>query len=206
MDIPNNTSDSEALPGSGGFNANNQWHSFFKLLKKGSQMPFQPFHLLKKNIPKLTRRKNNVIGEGGYAEVYLGKLEDGTFVAIKKLTRGNQEEMTADFLSELGIICCILSLLNKFCLSSILHKSYNLMSSSALSKAGNVDVLNCYYAHGEDNENFQRQLEHIVLIYYRDIKERYKSGISHSPAAPVSLVGSSQTSSVPSSVKIVTYN
>jgi len=46
----------------------------------------------------------NLIGEGGYAEVYLGKLEDGNFVAIKRLTRGNQEEMTADFLSELGII------------------------------------------------------------------------------------------------------
>ncbi|KAL1358406.1 hypothetical protein HN51_003680 [Arachis hypogaea] len=139
------TSDSEALPGSGGSNANNQWRGFFKLLKKGSQMPFQPFHPLKKNVPKLTRRKSkrvredlipssfdsefanfksswknftlselqaatddfshdNVIGEGGYAEVYLGKLEDGNFVAIKKLTRGNQEEMTADFLSELGII------------------------------------------------------------------------------------------------------
>ncbi|XLR00510.1 hypothetical protein S83_066708, partial [Arachis hypogaea] len=109
------------IPGSGGSNANNQWRSFFKLLKKGSQMPFQPFHILKKNVPKLTRRKNNVIGEGGYAEVYLEKLEDGTFVAIKKLTRGNQEEMTADFLSELGIICCILSLLSKFCLSSTLH-------------------------------------------------------------------------------------
>ncbi|RYR73008.1 hypothetical protein Ahy_A02g007266 [Arachis hypogaea] len=214
MDIPNNTSDSEALPGSGGFNANNQWHSFFKLLKKGSQMPFQPFHLLKKNIPKLTRRKSkraatddfihgmivlvyyifmvrndNVIGEGGYAEVYLGKLEDGTFVAIKKLTRGNQEEMTADFLSELGIICCILSLLNKFCLSSILHNRW-------LKQA----TLQLHLTH------FDPRLEHIVLIYYRDIKERYKSGISHSPAAPVSLVGSSQTSSVPSSVKIVTYN
>ncbi|KAL2945826.1 hypothetical protein AAZX31_U027100 [Glycine max] len=46
----------------------------------------------------------NLIGEGGYAEVYLGKLEDGNFVAIKRLTRGCQEEMTADFLSELGII------------------------------------------------------------------------------------------------------
>ncbi|MED6136672.1 hypothetical protein PIB30_058020 [Stylosanthes scabra] len=149
------TSDSEALPGSGGFregggtNPNNQWRGFFKLLKKGSQMPFQTFHPLK-SVPKLTRRKSkrvredlipspalnssfdsdfasfksswknftlselqaatddfshdNVIGEGGYAEVYLGKLEDGNFVAIKKLTRGNQEEMTADFLSELGII------------------------------------------------------------------------------------------------------
>ncbi|QHN92936.1 Receptor-like cytosolic serine/threonine-protein kinase [Arachis hypogaea] len=163
IDIPNSTSDSEALPGSGGSNANNQWHSFFKLLKKGSQMQFQPFHLLKNNVSKLTRRKSkrvrydlipsffdsefanfksswknftlselqaatndfshdNIIGEGWYAEVYLGKLEDGTFVAIKKLTRGNQEEMAADFLSELGIMCCILSLLSKFCLSSTLHK------------------------------------------------------------------------------------
>ncbi|KAL9320930.1 hypothetical protein ACSQ67_012769 [Phaseolus vulgaris] len=133
-------------------NSNNQWRGFFKLLKKGSQMPFQTFHPLK-NVPKLTRRKSkriredlipslnspalqssfdtefgcfksswknftlaeiltatdefsqvNLIGEGGYAEVYLGKLEDGNFVAIKRLTRGNQEEMTADFLSELGII------------------------------------------------------------------------------------------------------
>ncbi|RYQ91557.1 hypothetical protein Ahy_B09g097486 [Arachis hypogaea] len=170
------------IPGSGGSNANNQWRSFFKLLKKGSQMPFQPFHILKKNVPKLTRRKskkaatddfshNNVIGEGGYAEVYLEKLEDGTFVAIKKLTRGNQEEMTADFLSELGIICCILSLLSKFCLSSTLHNRW-------LKQA----TLQLHLTHFDPR--------------------CYKSGISHSPAALVSLVGSSQTSSVPSSVKI----
>ncbi|KAL4286778.1 hypothetical protein AHAS_Ahas19G0120200 [Arachis hypogaea] len=55
---PVSTSDSETLPGSGGSNANNQWRDFFKLLKKGSQMPFQPFHPLKKNVPKLTRRKS----------------------------------------------------------------------------------------------------------------------------------------------------
>uniref|UniRef100_A0A2N9HBG7 non-specific serine/threonine protein kinase n=1 Tax=Fagus sylvatica TaxID=28930 RepID=A0A2N9HBG7_FAGSY len=47
---------------------------------------------------------DNLIGEGGYAEVYRGALEDGQLVAIKRLTRGTQEEMTADFLSELGII------------------------------------------------------------------------------------------------------
>ncbi|XLR23372.1 hypothetical protein HN51_069716, partial [Arachis hypogaea] len=76
---------------------------------------------------------DNVIREGGYAEVYLGKLEDGTFVAIKKLTRGNQEEMTADILYELGIICCILSLL---------IRSYNLISSSALSKQNQRSQLN----------------------------------------------------------------
>ena len=48
--------------------------------------------------------EDNLIGEGGYAEVYKGALEDGQLVAIKRLTRGSQEEMTADFLSELGVI------------------------------------------------------------------------------------------------------
>ncbi|KAJ7980180.1 Kinase family protein [Quillaja saponaria] len=48
--------------------------------------------------------RENLIGEGGYAEVYKGYLEDGQIVAIKRLTRGTQEEMTADFMSELGII------------------------------------------------------------------------------------------------------
>ncbi|KAL1540816.1 calmodulin-binding transcription activator 2-like isoform X1 [Salvia divinorum] len=45
-------------------------------------------------------------------------------------------------------------------------------------KAGRVDVLHCYYAHGEDNENFQRrsywmleeEMSHIVLVHYRDVK------------------------------------
>lgn len=45
-----------------------------------------------------------MIGEGGYAEVYKGALEDGQLVAIKRLTRGTQEEMTADFLCELGTV------------------------------------------------------------------------------------------------------
>lgn len=46
----------------------------------------------------------NLIGEGGYSEVYKGHLADGQLVAIKRLTRGSPEEMTADFLSELGIL------------------------------------------------------------------------------------------------------
>ncbi|CBI26143.3 hypothetical protein VitviT2T_006406 [Vitis vinifera] len=46
----------------------------------------------------------NLIGEGGYAEVYKGQLQDGQFVAIKRIIRGTPEEMTVDFLSELGII------------------------------------------------------------------------------------------------------
>lgn len=46
----------------------------------------------------------NLIGEGGYSEVYKGHLKDGQLVAIKRLSGGTPEEMTADFLSELGII------------------------------------------------------------------------------------------------------
>uniref|UniRef100_A0A7N2R6B9 CG-1 domain-containing protein n=1 Tax=Quercus lobata TaxID=97700 RepID=A0A7N2R6B9_QUELO len=72
-------------------------------------------------------------------------------------------------------------------------------------KANSVDVLHCYYAHGEENENFQRRsywmldacLEHIVLVHYREVKEGYKSGISRLMADPGSQAGSPQSCSVP---------
>ncbi|XP_075478494.1 calmodulin-binding transcription activator 2-like isoform X2 [Primulina tabacum] len=45
-------------------------------------------------------------------------------------------------------------------------------------KVGSVDMLHCYYAHGEDNENFQRRsywllepdLMHIVFVHYLGVK------------------------------------
>ncbi|KAG9445914.1 hypothetical protein H6P81_012042 [Aristolochia fimbriata] len=51
-------------------------------------------------------------------------------------------------------------------------------------KVGNEDALNCYYAHGEQNPNFQRRsywmlnqaLEHIVLVHYREVTEGRHSG------------------------------
>ncbi|XLU70756.1 hypothetical protein S245_029809, partial [Arachis hypogaea] len=46
----------------------------------------------------------NLIGRGGFAEVYQGCLEEGKLIAVKKLTNGSLEEKTADFLSELGVI------------------------------------------------------------------------------------------------------
>ncbi|KAF5177856.1 Calmodulin-binding transcription activator [Thalictrum thalictroides] len=55
-------------------------------------------------------------------------------------------------------------------------------------KVGNVEALNCYYAHGEQNSNFQRRsfwmldlaYEHIVLVHYREITEgRHSVGLSH---------------------------
>ncbi|MBA0654720.1 hypothetical protein Goklo_021659, partial [Gossypium klotzschianum] len=48
--------------------------------------------------------RENIIGMGGYSIVYKGCLKDGRFVAIKRATKGTSDEMTAAFLSELGII------------------------------------------------------------------------------------------------------
>ncbi|XP_030496225.2 calmodulin-binding transcription activator 4 isoform X4 [Cannabis sativa] len=55
-------------------------------------------------------------------------------------------------------------------------------------KVGNVETLNCYYAHGEENPSFQRRsywildpaYEHIVLVHYRDITEGNSSSRSGS--------------------------
>ncbi|KAK9104127.1 hypothetical protein Scep_020971 [Stephania cephalantha] len=46
-------------------------------------------------------------------------------------------------------------------------------------KVGSSEALNCYYAHGDENPNFQRRsywmldpaYEHIVLVHYREISE-----------------------------------
>ncbi|KAG6475190.1 hypothetical protein ZIOFF_064408 [Zingiber officinale] len=51
-------------------------------------------------------------------------------------------------------------------------------SGQACNVAGSIDVLHCYYAHGEENENFQRRsywmleedLMHIVLVHYLEVK------------------------------------
>ncbi|RDX92825.1 Receptor-like cytosolic serine/threonine-protein kinase RBK2, partial [Mucuna pruriens] len=45
----------------------------------------------------------NLIGRGGFADVYKGCLQDGQLIAVKRLNKGNPEEMTSSFLSELGI-------------------------------------------------------------------------------------------------------
>lgn len=48
-----------------------------------------------------------MIGKGGYAEVHKGRLRNGQFIAVKRLTRGPQDERIGDFLSELGIMAHI---------------------------------------------------------------------------------------------------
>ncbi|XP_022763687.1 calmodulin-binding transcription activator 2-like isoform X2 [Durio zibethinus] len=66
-------------------------------------------------------------------------------------------------------------------------------------KVGSIDMLHCYYAHGEENENFQRRsywmleedLMHIVFVHYLEVKgSRTIGGIKET-----SDVSNSQTSS-----------
>lgn len=65
-------------------------------------------------------------------------------------------------------------------------------------KVGNVEMLNCYYAHGEQNNSFQRRsywmldpaCDHIVLVHYRNITE----GISSSGSGGAQLSSGSFSS------------
>ncbi|GER26517.1 protein kinase family protein [Striga asiatica] len=45
-----------------------------------------------------------LIGKGGYAEVYRGRLKGGQLVAVKRLIKGHTEDRIGDFLTELGIM------------------------------------------------------------------------------------------------------
>eukprot|EP00249_Psilotum_nudum_P011016 c22918_g2_i1 orf=432-1757(-) len=48
---------------------------------------------------------DNVVGKGGFADVYKGSLRDGQHIAIKQLTRADAGQKEIYFLTELGIIC-----------------------------------------------------------------------------------------------------
>nr|GMD74029.1 calmodulin-binding transcription activator 4-like isoform X1 [Ipomoea batatas] len=62
-------------------------------------------------------------------------------------------------------------------------------------KVGNVEALNCYYAHGEQNPKFQRRsywmldpaYEHIVFVHYRDISQGRQKALSMPQLSPVSF-------------------
>ncbi|KDP27353.1 hypothetical protein JCGZ_20177 [Jatropha curcas] len=71
-------------------------------------------------------------------------------------------------------------------------------------KVGSVDVLHCYYAHGEENESFQRrsywmleqELMHIVFVHYLEVKgNRTNSSPSNSLVASQNKEPSGNTDS-----------
>ncbi|KAK4758659.1 hypothetical protein SAY87_019960 [Trapa incisa] len=77
------------------------------LLKSGSNTSNPMWkHFTLSELHSATNNFNaeNLIGKGGYAEVYRGSLRDGQLVAIKRLIKGTPDEIIGDFLSELGIM------------------------------------------------------------------------------------------------------
>jgi serine/threonine protein kinase len=49
-------------------------------------------------------RADNMVGRGGYGEVYRGALGDGRAVAVKRLAPAADEKKEKDFLTELGTV------------------------------------------------------------------------------------------------------
>ncbi|XWS36249.1 hypothetical protein CRYUN_Cryun20dG0069200 [Craigia yunnanensis] len=66
--------------------------------------PRKVFTLSELQIATKNFSSENLIGKGGYAEVYKGSLPNGQLVAIKRLTKGTPDDIIVDFLSELGIM------------------------------------------------------------------------------------------------------
>ncbi|CAO2815518.1 unnamed protein product [Amaranthus hypochondriacus] len=74
-------------------------------------------------------------------------------------------------------------------------------------KVGSVDVLHCYYAHGEDNEFFQRrsywlleeEFMHIVFVHYLEVKGNRNNVRGTEPVISTSQISNSMSSSVSNS-------
>ncbi|XP_073045308.1 cold-responsive protein kinase 1-like [Primulina eburnea] len=51
--------------------------------------------------------QNNLLGRGGFGPVYLGKLEDGRLIAVKKLSADKSQQGESEFLAEVKMITSI---------------------------------------------------------------------------------------------------
>ncbi|KAK4485581.1 hypothetical protein RD792_008224 [Penstemon davidsonii] len=61
------------------------------------------------SLTKATKNfhQNNLLGRGGFGPVFLGKLEDGKMVAIKKLALDKSQQGESEFLAEVRMITSI---------------------------------------------------------------------------------------------------
>ncbi|XP_008782089.1 probable receptor-like serine/threonine-protein kinase At5g57670 [Phoenix dactylifera] len=83
---------------------------------------------------------DNMVGKGGYAEVFKGNLHDGQAVAVKRLARGNtSEQKEKEFLTELGIIGHVChpntASLIGCCIENGLHLIFDFAANGSLASA-----------------------------------------------------------------------
>lgn len=112
---------------------------------------------------------DNLVGKGGYAEVYRGVLEDGQTIAVKRLTKAsNDERKEKEFLTEIGTLghanhpnvssllgCCIdnglyliFQLSSRGSVASLLHdENLPVMDWKSRYKIGVGTALGLHYLH-----------------------------------------------------------
>ena len=83
---------------------------------------------------------DNIVGRGGYSEVYRGDLSDGRAIAVKRLAKDNKDEnKEKEFLTELGIIghVCHLNTANLVgcCIENGLYLIFNFSEKGTLASA-----------------------------------------------------------------------
>ncbi|CAL5358580.1 unnamed protein product [Camellia sinensis] len=95
-----------------------------------------------KEIAKATKNfhPDNMVGRGGYSEVYRGDLDDGRAIAVKRLAKDNTDEnKEKEFLLELGIIGHVnhpnTAILVGCCIENGLHLIFNLSPNGTLASA-----------------------------------------------------------------------
>ncbi|KAI3444183.1 hypothetical protein Pfo_000848 [Paulownia fortunei] len=71
-------------------------------LRTISYFDFQTLKKATKNF-----HQNNLLGRGGFGPVYLGKLDDGRLVAVKKLSLDKSQQGESEFLAEVRMITSI---------------------------------------------------------------------------------------------------
>ncbi|KAL6001857.1 hypothetical protein ACLOJK_040421 [Asimina triloba] len=101
---------------------------------------------------------DNMVGKGGYAEVYKGSLYDGQTIAVKRLARGSTDQhKEKEFLSELGIIRHIChpntTYLIGCCIENGLHLVLNFSPNGTLASA----------LHGKDIEPLEWAVRYKIV-------------------------------------------
>eukprot|EP01018_Ginkgo_biloba_P040115 Gb_24419 [translate_table: standard] len=93
---------------------------------------------------------DNLVGKGGYAEVYKGTLPDGQMVAVKRLANGNTDEQKdKEFLTELGTIGHVrhpnTASLVGCCIENGLHLIFHFSAHGSLASFLHGNYLRCFH-------------------------------------------------------------
>ena len=103
----------------------------------------------------------NMVGQGGYSEVYRGELGDGKSIAVKRLAKDNTNpQKEKEFLVELGIITQVshpnTATLIGYCIENGLYLIFPLSSNGNL-----FNVL-----HGNHLFNFYFTFIFFIVLYF----------------------------------------